>query len=61
MRKNQCDSCKYGKSMWRTYGLFSHWQEFYVVCEKLNNDEITPCLHDFIATCGCASFEEDKG
>jgi hypothetical protein len=60
MKENSCGSCKYGKSEYETRGIFfDKWQRFYVKCIKLDGDEITPILHDFIATCGCASFKKD--
>lgn len=59
MRKNQCGTCKHGFSMYGERGWpWDRWQRFYVVCGKLDMQEITPILHDFVATCGCASFEE---
>jgi hypothetical protein len=42
------------------FGEFTTYGRFYVICTKLderNEAEITPILHDFIATCGCASWE----
>jgi hypothetical protein len=61
MKGNHCGSCKHGKSMYEDKGIFfDTWQRFYVRCMKLDGNEITPCLHDFIATCGCASYEKEE-
>ena len=58
MKANGCTTCKHGKSMWEHKGfLFDKWERFYVVCYKLEFNEITPILHNFICTCGCASWE----
>jgi len=58
MRCNQCHNCKHGIAMHNTvHELFVRYDRFYVECEKFGRTEITPCLRDFIATCGCASWE----
>jgi hypothetical protein len=58
MKRNQCNTCKHGKSMYATVrGIFYNDQRYYVVCDILSGNEITPVIRDFIATCGCMSYE----
>jgi hypothetical protein len=61
MKANKCGTCKHGKSMCGTIkGVFQSWDRYYVVCNILGNNEITPILRDFISTCGCASWEQSE-
>ena len=62
MRVNQCQTCKHAQSGYEKIRpvLIQPWERFYILCSKLDNNEITPILHDFIATCGCASWEKGE-
>jgi hypothetical protein len=41
----------------RKGSFFDSWDRFYVLCFKMDLNEITPTLRDFVSTCGCASWE----
>ena len=59
MKSNACGNCKYAVSKYESKGaFFDKWDRFIVTCLKLGNSEITPPLHVFISTCGCASWEK---
>jgi hypothetical protein len=58
MKANTCLNCKHSKSMvGRKGSFFDSWDRFYVLCFKMDLNEITPTLRDFVSTCGCASWE----
>ena len=57
MKANVCTTCKHGRSMYDSDMFFIKRDRFYVECSLLQFNEITPSLHDFICTCGCASWK----